>query len=132
MIVFDTSTLVSATFRADTPPFLAVLKAFDDGAIAVSDPVFDELTEVLFRPVLARHVNEVLRTRLLTQLRDLGAWFDPTEELSDCRDANDNKFLELALAASAHSIVSSDLDLPVLHPWRGVRILRSADYLAAP
>jgi len=26
-------------------------------------------------------------------------------------------------------MVSSDDDLLVLHPWRGVRILRSADYL---
>ena len=38
-------------------------------------------------------------------------------------------YLELALAAGADIIVSSDDDLLVLHPWRGVRILRPADYL---
>ena len=49
---------------------------------------------------------------------------------SGCRDAKDNKYLELALAAAADVIVSGDADLLVLHPWRGVRILRPAAYLA--
>jgi hypothetical protein len=44
--------------------------------------------------------------------------------VTDCRDPKDNKYLELALAAGAETIVSSDDDLLVLHPWRGVRILR--------
>ena len=48
----------------------------------------------------------------------------------DCRDAKDDKYLELALASGAEVIVSGDADLLVLHPWRGVRVLRPADYLA--
>ena len=56
--------------------------------------------------------------------------FAPTEQVTDCRDPKDNLYLELALAAKAKRIVSSDADLLVLHPWRGVRILRPADYLA--
>jgi predicted nucleic acid-binding protein len=48
----------------------------------------------------------------------------------DCRDAKDDKYLEPALAAGAEVIVSSDDDLLVLDPWRGVRILRPADHLA--
>jgi uncharacterized protein len=47
----------------------------------------------------------------------------------DCRDSKDNEYLELALSADAGTIVSSDADLLTLHPWRGVRILRSAEYL---
>jgi predicted nucleic acid-binding protein len=50
--------------------------------------------------------------------------------VTDCRDPKDAKYLELALAAGAETIVSSDDDLLVLHPWRGVRVLRPADYLA--
>ena len=50
--------------------------------------------------------------------------------VADCRDPKDDKYLELAFAAGAETIVSSDDDLLVLHPWRGVRILRPADYLA--
>lgn len=54
----------------------------------------------------------------------------PDHTVTDCRDAKDDKYLELALAAGAAVIVSSDADLLVLHPWRGVRILQLAAYLA--
>ena len=54
----------------------------------------------------------------------------PVEHLTDCRDAKDNKYLEVAAAADATLIVSSDNDLLVLDPWRGVRIVRPAEYLA--
>ena len=54
----------------------------------------------------------------------------PTERVNDCRDKKDNKYLELALAAGAATIVSGDTDLLDLDPWRGVRILRPADYVA--
>jgi predicted nucleic acid-binding protein len=49
--------------------------------------------------------------------------------VTDCRNPKDDKYLELALAAGAEIIVSSDEDLLVLHPWRGVRILSPVDYL---
>ena len=54
---------------------------------------------------------------------------EPMERVADCRDRKDNKYLELALAAGASIIVSSDDDLLVLDPWRGIRILRPADYV---
>ena len=55
--------------------------------------------------------------------------FEPRDQVTDCRDPKDNKYLELALAAGAHFIVSSDDDLLVLDPWRGIRILRPVDYV---
>jgi uncharacterized protein len=51
--------------------------------------------------------------------------------VTDCRDAKDNKYLELALASAATRIVASDGELLVLDPWRGIRILRPADYLVS-
>jgi predicted nucleic acid-binding protein len=49
--------------------------------------------------------------------------------VTDCRDSRDNMYLELAAAAGADILVSSDQDLLVLDPWRGVRIIRPAEYL---
>ena len=49
--------------------------------------------------------------------------------VSDCRDAKDNKYLELALAAGATVIVSGDDDLLVLDLWHGVRVLTAAHFL---
>jgi predicted nucleic acid-binding protein len=57
-------------------------------------------------------------------------WFETPVPVTDCRDPADNKYLELALAAQASTIVSSDRDLLVLHPWRGILIVPPAKYLA--
>jgi len=54
----------------------------------------------------------------------------PATPVTDCRDAKDDMYLELALAAAADTIVTGDADLLVLHPWRGVRVLKPAAYLA--
>lgn len=98
---------------------------------ALSEQVWHELVEVLHRPKLARFVDTSARDEMLELLRSLGVWFDPEDRVADCRDAKDNKYLELALAAGAAIIVSSDQDLRVLHPWRGVNILLPAHYLAS-
>ncbi len=89
-----------------------------------------ELLDVLARPRLLRFLDVGLRDELLGQLDALATFFSPSETVTDCRDAKDDKYLELALAASANVIVSSDEDLLVLHPWRGVRVLRPAEFLA--
>ncbi|EQD56971.1 PilT protein domain protein, partial [mine drainage metagenome] len=46
-----------------------------------------------------------------------------------CRDAQDTKFLALALASQAVALITSDADLLVLHPWQGVPILTPAAFL---
>lgn len=130
MIVFDATTLVSATFRRDGVPAQAVRHALRSDQVAVSEAVLAELLEVLERPRLARFVDPELCVELVGQLDSLGAFFTPNETITDCRDAKDDKYLELAVSAGAGIIVSGDADLLVLHPWRGVRILRPAEYLA--
>ena len=129
MIVFDASTLVSAAFSGDGVPARAIQHALREDQVAVSEQVMTELVDVLHRPSVARFLSPHLRSELLGQLVALGIPFEPAEPVTDCRDAKDNKYLELALAAGAGTIVSSDADLLVLHPWRGVRILRPAEYL---
>lgn len=89
-----------------------------------------ELLDVLHRPGVARFLKPELRSELLGQLVALGIPFEPTERVVHCRDPKDDKYLELALASQADTIVTGDGDLLVLHPWRAVRILRPAEYLA--
>jgi uncharacterized protein len=96
----------------------------------MSQQVWDELVEVLHRPRLARFVNADQREAVLALLRSVAVWFETADRIHECRDQKDNKYLELALAADAEIIISSDDDLLVLNPWRGIRIMRPADYLA--
>ena len=46
-----------------------------------------------------------------------------TERVAACRDPTDDKFLELAVNCRADAIVTGDLDLLVLNPFRGVPII---------
>ena len=96
----------------------------------LSAAVDAEFAEVLSRPKFARAIPLARRDSLLKILRDSAIWFDPALRVTECRDAKDDKYRELALAAGAETIVSSDDDLLVLHPWRGIRILNPANYLA--
>ena len=129
MIVFDASTVVSAALKADSVPKRALLRVEEVDVFALSAAVDGEIAEVLDRPKFAHAIPLARRNRLLRILRDAAIWFDPTVRVTDCRDPKDDKYLELALAAGAAIIVSSDDDLLVLHSWRGVHILNPADYL---
>jgi putative PIN family toxin of toxin-antitoxin system len=122
---------VSAAILADSIPRRAILKACDTEDVALSLAVWNELIEVLNRPRLARYVRPALREDVLTNLIDAAVWVAPMQPVTECRDAKDNKYLELALASAATRIVTSDNDLLVLDPWRGIRILRPAEYLAS-
>jgi putative PIN family toxin of toxin-antitoxin system len=130
VIVFDASAVVSAALREDGVPERALLRAEETDILALSAEVDAEIATVLERPRFAAAVPAARRARVLEVLRGGALWFSPSERVADCRDAKDNKYLELALAAGAWAIVSGDADLLVLHPWRGVRILRPAEYLA--
>jgi uncharacterized protein len=130
VIVFDTSTLVGAAIGRGSVPDRAVRHAFASDHVAVSEATLSELLDVFARPRLARFIDPELRDEVLSLLDAFGVFFTPAERVADCRDPKDDKVLELALAARADAIVSSDADLLVLHPWRGVRVLRPADYLA--
>ena len=52
------------------------------------------------------------------------------ETITACRDAKDNKFLELAVSGKADCIVSGDDDLLVLNSFRGIKILTLREYLS--
>ncbi len=130
MIVFDASALVGAALKVDSVPEQALLPAEDLDVFALSVAVEAEMGEVLGRPKFARAIPRQRRERIMEILRGTAVWFEPAIRVTDCRDPKDDKYLELALAAGAGIIVSSDEDLIALHPWRGVRILRPADYLA--
>ena len=130
MIVLDASTLIGAAINRGSVPDRAMRHAFDSDDVAISEATLAELTGVLARPRLVRFIDPELRDEVLSLLDAYGVFFAPTERVTDCRDPGDDKYLELALASAADVIVSSDADLLVLHPWRGVRILRPAAYLA--
>ena len=85
--------------------------------------------DVLHRPRLARFIDPSLRSEVLGLLLTRATRVEPSVTVSECRDPRDNIYLELALAAGASVIVSSDADLLAMDPWRGIAIIRPAAYV---
>lgn len=129
--MIDANTVVSAALNPLGVPRRALAAARARGVIALSGAVYEEIAEVLARPKFARVLTGDRRRETLELLAAAAFWVEPGELVSDCRDAKDNRYLELALAAQASIIVSGDEDLLVLDPWRGVRVLRAARFLEA-
>lgn len=134
-VILDTSTLVSAALRIGSVPHQALLKALASCDVCASTETLDELEQVLDRDKFDRYLDRELRRSFVALMRrhmHLFAIQDADREAVEppCRDPKDNQFLALALAAEADALVSSDEDLLVLHPWRGIAVLTPADFLA--
>jgi len=90
---------------------------------------------VLNRSKFARYLSRPARDEFLRFLRH-SVWICPLSPSDvaavkpSCRDRRDKVFLALALAAEAELIVSSDQNLLVCHPWRGIAIRTPADFLS--
>ena len=122
--VFDTNVIVSAALLAGSVSKQAFDKALDGGTVLISVPVLLELAEVLSRKKFKKYLLEEERMRFMVALLKEAELVEITETVTDCRDAKDNKFLELAVNGKAACIVSGDEDLLALNPFRGLRFSR--------
>ena len=127
--VIDTNCFISANLLINSTSALAFDKVLHIGKIALSHSIFNEYAEVLYREKFDHYLGEEKRQKVLTLITKNSILFDPVETILDCRDPKDNKFLELALACRASCIISGDIDLLVLHPFRGIPILSPANFL---
>jgi len=125
--VFDTNILFSATgWRGN--PFQCVERARAGGLRAFTCPeLMEELAEKLQRGLhfSPDQVAETLADYLgFLRVTQISKALTPV-----CRDPDDNMVLECALEAQAEYIVSGDRDLLELKEFRGIRIVRAAEFL---
>jgi putative PIN family toxin of toxin-antitoxin system len=125
--VFDTNILFSATgWRGN--PFQCVERARAGGTLAVTCPeLIEELAEKL-EAHLGFSAEEVAETPT-DYLGFLRVVHIPKVLDAVPRDPEDNMVLECAIEGRAQFIVSGDNDLLVLKEFRGIRIVRAADFL---
>jgi putative PIN family toxin of toxin-antitoxin system len=136
-VVFDTSTLVGAALRSGSVPHQALLQALARCDVCASAQTWLELERVMQHRRFDRYLARSMRLEFAAMLRQSMQFFavTPADEAAlqpACRDASDNKFLALVQVCQADALVSSDDDLLVLNPWRGVPVLRPAEFLSYP
>lgn len=128
-LVLDTNVLVSAALRNGSLPHRTLLNARMEGRLLASDATLAEFREVLLRDKFDRDVERVLREGLVQEYARLCTLIPISTPIRACRDPRDDKFLEVALHGRADAIVTGDLDLLALNPFRGIAILSPSAYL---
>ncbi|HRF97685.1 MAG TPA: putative toxin-antitoxin system toxin component, PIN family, partial [Aggregatilineales bacterium] len=90
----------------------------------------DELNDVISRKKFDKYVIEKERIDFVNEFIGQATLIQVTHVVTVCRDAKDNKFLELALSGNATKIITGDPDLLVLHPFQTIPIITASDFLA--
>jgi putative PIN family toxin of toxin-antitoxin system len=127
--VFDTNVTVSAALFEKSLPGQALHAALNRGELLVSRETLAELAEVLGREKFDRYLTREEREEFLIKAVREAVVVDITEEIRACRDAKDDKFLEIAVCGGASCAVTGDSDLLTLHPFRSIPILSPAQFL---
>jgi hypothetical protein len=108
-VVVDTNVFVRALINGASP--LVQLWHAGQIQLVVAPETLAELATVLTRPKFQRYFTADNVTDLLTLLRQHGEWVAITSHLALCRDPKDDIFLNLAISAQVHYLVSEDNDL---------------------
>lgn len=132
--VVDTNVLISAALSTTGPPARLVRHVLQHGHLLFSEPTFDELHTRLWRPKFDSYLRIEDRKQLLHDFRASGLWVDIPSDMAErrfSRDADDDKFVQLALAGQAMLLVSGDRDLLDLGEVGAIRILAPAQACAS-
>jgi putative PIN family toxin of toxin-antitoxin system len=130
--VIDTSVIVSAVLLPNSIPRRAFDAVRSNGRMLLSEATIVELEEVLRRDKFNKYIPEANRLEFLAAFVREAEVIKVEITVVDCRDPKDNKFLELAIEGNASYVISSDADLLVLHPFRGISIVSPKAFFEAP
>lgn len=101
-----------------------------DIGVLMSESTFDELVSRLDRPKFDRYREPESWNSFLTALVELAQWQEDAGTATGiARDADDDKFLALAVTGQADAIISGDRDLLDLVSHEGIPIFTPAEFL---
>lgn len=138
LVVVDTNVWISGLLTKAGAPALVTRQVIRTGQPVFSKATFAELGDRLWRPKFDRYVSLEQRKAFLRDLESIAHWTDVPNRVAGkafSRDADDDKFLHVALAAASGWLVTGDRDLLVLADslaQHGVRIVSPAQACGLP
>ena len=127
--VIDTNTIISAFLFNKSNPGLVLQQVLEKGILLFSTEVAEELADVLRRRKFDCYATRKIRDEFLRALIQESFFVEIIEKIQVCRDAKDDKFLELAVSGNASCLITGDDDLLILHPFRGISIVSPRQFL---
>lgn len=128
-VVLDTNVLISAVLSRLGKPFACLDWVLDNATLIVSRELLEELETRLARPKFSKYVDNARRSAFVAELGLNAVQVELSGAVAVCRDPDDNKLLEIAVAGHADCLVTGDRDLLVLDPFEGIPILTPDGFL---
>jgi putative PIN family toxin of toxin-antitoxin system len=130
-LVIDSNVWIAALISPTGTARQLVDAALDRGIdILLSESTFGELASRLDRPKFDRYRDPESWNVFLSELVELALWHEDTGTATGIsRNADDDKFLALAVTGQADAIISGDGDLLELVAHEGIPVLTSAQFL---
>ncbi|HEY9771925.1 MAG TPA: putative toxin-antitoxin system toxin component, PIN family [Coleofasciculaceae cyanobacterium] len=129
-VVVDTNVLISAALSPNRIPRKTInLIANGNFVIIQSEATYQELTTRIQKKKFDKYISNVDRKIFLTVVEKNSKFISVSHQTTICIDADDNKFLELAVSGMARYVVTGDNDLLCLQSYQDINIITAADFL---
>ena len=127
-IVIDTNVLISAAILPQSKIGALLEIVVDNFVIAQNESTFTELESRIHREKFDRYFGDDGRIIFLTRLAQVVENFPIKTQIQISRDADDDKFIGLAIDSGATILISGDLDLKDVKTHKGIEILSPAQF----
>jgi putative PIN family toxin of toxin-antitoxin system len=128
-VILDTNVILSHRLKSTGTITEAVTFAFTQCTILSSQDTFDELRRTLHRFLSKDYITHDEMAKQLAAFIEASEWIPIITKVQQCRDAKDDKFLELAIDGQADYLVTGDRDLLVMAEYKSTRILAPRDFV---
>jgi len=122
-LVIDTNVLVSAILSPDSISAQVLNWGENNTIILYSTATLTELLSVLRRSKFSKYIDPKDIDGLAIRIKTTWVFVEIFNQIKLCRDAKDDKFIELALNGDASHLITGDNDLLVLHPIQNISIV---------
>lgn len=126
-VVVDSNIWISVLINKSYQSFIKGLIEKNIRIISSRDQL-EEISSVLARPKISRHIQrQHIKEFLILFLKTIEL-VEIKETVNDCRDEKDNFILETALSGNVDYIITTDDDLLVMNPYKGIEILTVREF----
>lgn len=126
-ILVDTNIWISVFINMEFQFF--IIRILENNIQIVSSvEQIEEISAVFAKPKLKKLINKSLLEEFLVLFIKTVEIVEPKVRINECRDKKDNYILETAISGKVNYIVTEDLDLLILDPFRDLRIMRVKEF----
>jgi putative PIN family toxin of toxin-antitoxin system len=111
LIVVDSNVLISAALNLNGTTGKVLKKVYKHFKIMQTNATYQELISRIYKSKFDKYLSLQDREDFLDTIYTNSLFIETRYKINDCRDQDDNKFLELALESKAQFLITGDKDL---------------------